>query len=471
MGIYATAFIRSEPLPRRAASFGLHVAGAAARRASRFVRPNLVQAARRVADAPALDPKAASGILGAPVETGWRRPGAPRVVSVIGSLAAGGAERQLALYLAESARRSLATHELVTLNRCVGVHAHHLPRLESRQVAVRAMGDEPHAGALARIRSDNALRLRLRAVPAVLRPNVSDLAGEFLRTEPEIVHAWLDHANIVAGIAALTVGVPTLVLSLRSLNPSNFPMLHRGWMRPWYRAIVADPRVRLVANSREGAASYAEWIGLPPDRIGVVLNGVERDGAAAVDPEAVRRLRAELAGPDGLLVCGVLRLSEEKRPALFAEVARRVCAEVPNVRFAIAGDGPLAEDLRAAIRPLGDRFRFLGRREDIATLLSAADATLLTSRVEGTPNVLLESQAVGTPVVATRVGGVPDAVDDGQTGFLADRDDHDALVRGLVRLLTARDERLRMSAAARELIRSRFSIDAMVDGMHALYRA
>lgn len=470
MGHYANALSRSEALPRRAVLFGLRAARAAARRAARFVRPDLLQAARKVVEAPAFDTTAAPLILGAPRQDGWRRTGAPRVVSVIGSLAAGGAERQLALYLAESARRELAAHQLVPLNRCVGAHAHHLPRLEAVGVPVQAMGDHAHAPSIARIRSDKALRSRLHAVPAVLRPNVTDLAGEFLRAEPEVVHAWLDHANIVAGIAALTVGVPKIVLSLRSVNPSNFPMLHREWMQPWYREIVSDPRVRLVANSREGAASYAGWIGVPPERIGVVLNGVELEGSAPVDPDAVRSLRAELAGPGGKLVCGVLRLSEEKRPLLFAEVARRVCSEVPGVRFALAGDGPLAGELRAAVAPLGDRFRFLGRRTDVAVLLSAADATLLTSRVEGTPNVLLESQAVGTPVVATRVGGVPDAVDDGRTGVLADPDDHDALVRGLVRLLTDDAERRGMSDAARGFIRARFSIDSMVDGMHALYR-
>ena len=469
MGRYANEFLRSEPLSRRAMSLGLRVATAGARRAARIVRPELMDLARRVADAPAIDATAAASVLDAPIERSWVRPGPPRVVSVIGSLAAGGAERQLALYLAEAARRGLADHTLVSLNRCEGVHAHHLPRLDAMRVPVRAMGAETEAGAVARLRQDAALRRRLRSVPAVLRPDVIDLAGEFLRTQPEVVHAWLDHANITAGIAALAVGVPRVVISLRSLNPTHFPLLHRGWMLAWYRALAADERVRFVANSREGAASYAEWIGLPPARICVVLNGVDADGGVASSPETVARVRRELAPDGGPLVCGVLRLSEEKRPLLFAAVARRVCAEVPGVRFALAGDGPLASEVREAVRPLGDRFAILGRRHDVPAILAAADLTLLTSRVEGTPNILLESQLAGTPVVAPRVGGVPDAVDDGRTGLLVDQDDLDGLVGAVVRLLADGEERGRMASAAAEFVRRRFSIDAMADGMHALY--
>jgi glycosyltransferase involved in cell wall biosynthesis len=469
MGLYARAFIRSEPLPRRAAGFALHVGLAVARRGVRLVGPRVVESARRVVDGPDLDPEVVERVLGV-APTGGISPVPNRVVSVIGSLAPGGAERQLAIYLSEASGRGLAEHRLVTLNRCDGVHAHHLGRVESAGVAVRAMGAEADPRVLREIRSNRALRLRLRSVPAVLRPNVSDLVGEFLRESPSVVHAWLDHANIVAGIAALAVGVPRVVLSLRSLHPGHFPMLHRGWMRAWYRALAASPRVRFVANSREGAASYAEWIGIEPARIAVVLNGMDSADAMRAPPSEVARVKAELA-PDGArVVSGVMRLSEEKRPNLFAEVARRVCAERPDVRFAIAGDGPLAGELRAAAAPLGERLAVLGRRTDVPAILAASQVVLLTSRVEGTPNVLLEAQMLGTPVVATRVGGVPDVVEDGVTGLLADRDDAAALARAVLALLDDEDVRARMGAAGARMIAERFSIHAMVAGNDRLYR-
>ena len=125
-------------------------------------------------------------------------------------------------------------------------------------------------------------RQRLRGVPLQIGACVDEHGVGCVETVRQLVSmvaqthrvgSRLKHRDDTAGIAALTVGVPKIVLSLRSVNPSNFPMLHREWMQPWYREIVSDPRVRLVANSREGAASYASWIGVPPERIGVVLNG------------------------------------------------------------------------------------------------------------------------------------------------------------------------------------------------------
>lgn len=471
MGVYATAFNRSEPLPRRAVGFGLHVGAAVARRGARLLAPGVVAMARRAADGPELEPSVAAAILNRAARDDWgRQGGSPRVVSVIGSLAAGGAERQLAIYLSEAARLGLAEHILVTLNRCEGLHAHHLPRVATAGVVVRAMGAEADAEALRGIRADRDLRLRLRAVPAVLRPNVVDLAGEFLRSRPAVVHAWLDHANIVAGIAALAVGVPRVVLAFRSLHPGHFPLLHRGWMRPWYRALAADSRVRFVANSREGAASYAEWIGIDRARVAIVLNGMDDGRALRPSEPELKAVRGELAPEGARLVSGVLRLSEEKRPSLFAEVARRVCAERDDVRFALAGDGPLAEELRAAVRPLGSRFAVLGRRSDVPAILAASDAVLLTSRVEGTPNVLLEAQMLGTPVVATRVGGVPDVVEDGVTGFLAERDDAHGLARAVLALLAEEDRRRQMGAAGARVTGERFSVEAMVRGHDRLYR-
>lgn len=471
MGQYTNAFLRYDSLPRRAAGFAYWAAWGMARRGARLVAPRLIQSMRQIADAPPIDAAAMRAVLGVPARPASADSASrPRVVSVIGSLAPGGAERQLAIYLAEAARQGLAGHELVTLNRCEGVHSHHLPRVIAADVAVRTMGAEADPAALAEIRADRALRLRLRAVPAVLRPDVSELAGEFLRSKPDVVHAWLDHANIVAGIAALTVGVPKLVLSLRSLHPGNFPMLHRSWMQPLYGALAADARVRFVANSREGAASYAGWIGIDPSRISVVLNGMEAADAMRPSADEAARVRAELA-PDGArLVSGVLRLSEEKRPELFAEVAKRVCAARPDVRFALAGDGPLAAELRAAVRQLGSRFAVLGRRSDVPAILAASDAVLLTSRVEGTPNVLLEAQMLATPVVSTRVGGVPDVVEHGVTGFLAERDDAEGLARAVCELLADEDKRLRMGAAAARMVAERCSVGAMVRATDALYR-
>jgi glycosyltransferase involved in cell wall biosynthesis len=473
MGCYATAFDEILPLHRRAAAFGLRVAHGVARRAGVVGGPRVERVLKAVGNR-ALAGRPAQGADDA-VTAPWLRVGespftpADLVVSVIGSLGPGGAERQLALYLAASTQRGLARHELVTLRPCDGVHGHHLPRLAGCGVPVLHRGDRADPAALGRIRTDRSLHARFRALPLPIRHDVVDLAGEFLRARPRVVHAWLDHANVTAGLAALAVGVPRVVLSLRSLNPTNFPLLHRNWMLPWYRVLVADPRVRLVANSHAGAASYAEWLDIDPARIAVVLNGVDPSEHARPEPAEVARVRASLVGEGGRLVVGMLRLTEEKRPILFAETARVVCAADPRVSFALAGDGPLRDEVRALAAPLGDRFTMLGARSDAATVLAAADVVLLTSRAEGTPNVLLEAQMLGVPVVATRVGGVGDAVDDGHTGILCEANDAAGLRDAVLRLLGDDALRARLGAAGPAWIARRFSVEAMVDATDALY--
>ncbi|MFN9078459.1 MAG: glycosyltransferase [bacterium] len=473
MGCYATAFDQILPLHRRVAAFGLRVAHGVARRAGIVGGPKVERAIRAVGNR----------VLAArtvhqrdeEVSAAWPHSEAPMsapadlVVSVVGSLGPGGAERQLAMYLASSSRRGLARHELVTLQQCAGASAHYLPQVAACGVPVVHRGEHADRAALERICSDTVLHERFRSLPLPIRHDVVDLAGEFMRARPRTVHAWMDHANVTAGLAALAVGVPRIVLSFRSLNPSNFPALYRTWMLPWYRLLVADPRVRMVANSHAGAASYAEWLDIDPARIAVVLNGVDPTEYARPDPAAVARVRAE-AAPDGApLVVGMMRLTEEKRPLVFAGTALGVGAVHPRVSFALAGDGPMRDEVRALASPLGARFTMLGARSDAATVLAAADLVLLTSRAEGTPNVLLEAQLLGVPVVATRVGGVGDAVDDGGTGILCAADDPAGLRDAVLRLLGDDALRARLGAAGPAWIARRFSVEAMVDATDALY--
>jgi glycosyltransferase involved in cell wall biosynthesis len=154
---------------------------------------------------------------------------------------------------------------------------------------------------------------------------------------------------------------------------------------------------------------------------------------------------------------------------LFAEVARRVLAKEPSAIFCVAGDGPMRDELARAVAPMGESFRLLGRRNDAIALLATADVALLTSRAEGTPNVLVEAQAMGTPVVATKVGGIPDAVRDGSTGILAESGDADGLARGVLAIVHDDALRARMSVDARAFTHAEFSLERMSRSMCALY--
>lgn len=157
---------------------------------------------------------------------------------------------------------------------------------------------------------------------------------------------------------------------------------------------------------------------------------------------------------------------------VFFEVVRRAMSRIRNLHAVVAGVGPCEGELREAVarHGLSDRFRLLGRRKDVEVVMAAATAVLLASRQEGTPNVLLEAQWLGCPVVATKAGGAADAVSHDRTGLLLDVGDIDGLTEALLSLLLDQSRRTRLSEAAPAFIAGRFGLDRMVEETLAVYR-
>ncbi len=398
-------------------------------------------------------------------------PKRPRVVHVIGCLTPGGAERQLATYASVAHTRRLASHTVVTFHPAVGPGAFFRPLLAEAGVDVRALAGPSTALALERLRTDHRLRARLCAIPPELGPEPIAFISAILSTRAHVVHTWLDHSNVLAGIAALALGIDRVVFSLRSVSPPNFPAWYGDWMHSWYQALSTSPRVRFVANSEHGARDYARWIGIDASRIAVINNGVDPAQFTDTDPGCVARLRAELRATGRPLLVGAFRLVEEKRPHQFIEIARRLLRRVPNARIVISGDGPMREEMERATEDIRDSFTLLGRRTDVSTMYAAANATLLCSRVEGFPNVLMEAQFLGCPVVSSDAGGARETFLDGETGFLHECEDVDGMASSLARLCSDDALRKRFSQAARAFALERFDLERMVRLTNALYHS
>jgi glycosyltransferase involved in cell wall biosynthesis len=207
--------------------------------------------------------------------------------------------------------------------------------------------------------------------------------------------------------------------------------------------------------------------GLPAEKVWVVPNGIDPEpyAAAAVEREAVR---AELGLPAEALVVGsVARLAPIKnQELLLAALALR-----PEAWLVLAGDGPRRSALEALAGELGvaSRVRFLGLRRDVPRVLAACDLFSLSSHSEGLPIAVLEAMAAGLPVVATRVGGLPDAVTDGRTGRLTPPGDAAALAAAWGELL-APERRRALGQAGQAVLRERFSLAAMVAAYDGIYR-
>ncbi|WP_406695901.1 glycosyltransferase [Singulisphaera sp. Ch08] len=214
--------------------------------------------------------------------------------------------------------------------------------------------------------------------------------------------------------------------------------------------------------------------GFPAGRVEVIYNGIDLspyEGAVS-DREVVRR---ELGvAPGDLLIAQIARLVAIKDHATAVRTLEQLVRiqSARNARLVIVGDGPEAERIRAIIRDRGldPHVLMLGRRQDVPRLLRAADLALLTSLSEGIPLSLIEAMAAGLPVVATRVGGVSEVVEEGRTGFLAPSGDHEALADHLLRLAEDQELCTRMGRAGRTRAWERFSEDRMVAEYEQIYR-
>ncbi len=198
----------------------------------------------------------------------------------------------------------------------------------------------------------------------------------------------------------------------------------------------------LVCPSGYLAALAVTW-GVPRARVTVLPN------AAPALPSLPARDEARAAlGVEGPLLAFAGRITKQKA----LEVGLEALVRVEGVTLAIAGDGPDLQEVRSRVAELGvdERVRFLGSldRDGVLTLFRAADASLLTSSWENFPHTVVEALAVGTPVLATAVGGVPELVRDGENGLLVPAGDRDALVAAIRRLLDEPGLRARLAAAA-----------------------
>lgn len=261
----------------------------------------------------------------------------------------------------------------------------------------------------------------LADVATSLIEEILNLVEEFRSRRPEVVHAWQDSSSIKAGIAAVIAGVPRIVLASRNITPMNFTY-YQDYMYPAYRALASLDCVSFLNNSEAGAIDYTQWLGLPRERFAVVRNGVDLGYLRRADEKTIHEYRKSLAIPENAQVVGsVFRFWPEKRPMLWLQTAALVAKSYPDVHFLVIGEGPMRREMEAFIvkNGLKGRVHLPGARPDVAVPMSAMNIFVLTSEFEGTPNVVLEAQWLGVPIVSTDAGGAREAFEHGSTGLLA----------------------------------------------------
>ena len=269
-------------------------------------------------------------------------------------------------------------------------------------------------------------------------------------------------------LAARGAGVPVIAASLHSTGWPDVVGRLNHWLTPLTDAFIACAPAHgqyLIAHER-----------FPADRVHVIRNGVDVDRFKPQPPDA--SLRRQLGLPDGAPVaCILAALRPEKNHEMFLDVAARVRREIPAAHFVLVGDGPRRQALEKLTAKLGliDAVHFLGTRPDVPELLSLSDVVLLTSHVEANPVSILEALAVGKPVVATRVGSIPQSVLDREMGYLVEPGDAATMAGHVVDLFRHPQLAAALGAAGRQHVVSTSSLERMVEGyedlLSELYRS
>jgi len=399
------------------------------------------------------------------------------IILVNNALAWGGAERQLVTTLRSLDGRTGRPLGLLCMRLGTGPdYDFFLPALKDFDGIVRNAVEIGEARQLlaAAVPAD-AVAHALDAIdwlPHDVQDEIERLAGDFVQLRPAVVHAWQDSLSIAAAYAARIVGVPKVIVSGRNLSPPNFAY-HRSYMADAYREVTSVGEIVMLNNSVAGAADYALWLGVPGNRIRVLRNGIDPHAFVPPSSRATERLRAELGIPETAPVVGsIFRFYDEKQPLLWIEAAATVARARPECHFVIIGTGPLrgAVVKRARQGRFAERLHCPGASTDTATCLSLFDVFLLTSRFEGTPNVVLEASLAGVPVVATASGGTAETIDDGVTGIVV-RDESAATIAAcLLRVLDDPRWRERAHTAGPAFVARLFGLERMLQETLALYR-
>lgn len=300
--------------------------------------------------------------------------------------------------------------------------------------------------------------------------DIVQLARLFKSEGVKLLHMQLiftDGGRIPLSAAALA-GVP-VVITHHAAPRAPQSQLSRLTRRPLLA--MAD---EFIAVSRANRSDQISYMGLPPERLTSIHNGIVVPPQPPDRRAAHAELLAELKLPADTKVLGAAgRLSDQKGFHWLLEAAARIRASIPNARVVLAGDGPLRQQLHEQAARLGisDIVSFLGFRKDTPSLLAAFDLLVMPSVFEGLPLVLLEAFAAGCPVVAHAVDGIPEVIDDGVNGFLVPAGDVSMLAQRMLDLAQNDDLRERMSAAAHQKALSGFTAERMADDTVALYDA
>jgi glycosyltransferase involved in cell wall biosynthesis len=375
-----------------------------------------------------------------------------RLLYVINGLGPGGAERSLAELLPFYLTANVVP-TIVCLNRkTLGVES-----------VVRELGCE------IRFLAPGGLISRVRTLRRLIRQESTDL-----------VHTTLFESDVTGRLAAIRTGVPVLTSLVNTsydpvrlkdpnvrVNRLRMTQAVDGWTARHFTT-----HFHAITNAVKDSA--VSTLAVPPDRITVIERGRTRERLGFPNParRGIARRALGLA-EDAEVIVNVARQEYQKGQKYLLEAAANLIRSRPRAVFLVCGrEGHATEELKAlhARLELGDRFRFLGDRNDVPEILTAADVFAFPSVYEGLGGAVIEAMALGLPVVASDIPALREIVEDGANGLLFPPESPTALARALAKILDDPSRASAFRARSQELFRERFTIESSAERMIQLYR-
>ncbi len=409
------------------------------------------------------------------------------VALVTGSLGPGGAERQLTRLASELTRMAESPDQRSPdipmrpkkVEVMVKQHTEptgtpkkqddfFLPVLIKAQIPVTEINRLPAVSVSHQTVPEESLARLLEQLPPPVHYGVTRLAPVLRENPFDVVSLWQDGTCLFGALAALLAGAPTIHLVFRGLPPNIRKDRFRAEYPELYQALAQVPGVIFVSNSRKAAEAYSEWLDIPIMRFHILYNGVPdlATDASVADKEMWNAFHARTDDATET-IGGVFRLEPDKRPQLWIKLAALYLKERPQARFIIVGDGRLRENIEALAQELdvANRLLLVGLSNHVGYWYSQMDASVLLSRYEGLPNVLIEAQLLGVPVISTPAGGAGECFVENKTGHLLSDVDHPDLHEACEKVTSMVDKvrgNVDLGVHSRHRARRLFSLEAML---------
>lgn len=359
-----------------------------------------------------------------------------KIVHLVTSLEVGGAQHNMLLGLPRLDPEKYE-HILISI----------MDRMQMEQ-QFKEQGIEVHSLGLNR-KIDLAVALRLRSLLKKLRP--------------DILHTYLIHGNVLGRIVGRLVGVPIIIGSELTIGQA-------GTLGKLLTKLTNPLTNAVEVNSETVGKAVVADLGVPKEKIEVIFPGLDLDAFSGTVNRA--NIRSEIGvSDDQHLVLFVGRLRPVKGPEYGIKAFAVAVSKKPNLHLVLVGEGEQRSFLENFTTELGieEKTTFLGARKDLPDVLSAADSILMPSLTEGFPRVANEAMAASKPIVATRVGGIPEAIIDGVTGLLVESKDIDAMSDAIIRVSSDTELQQHLGNTARQHAEVHYSAASYVSRLDEMY--